>query len=265
MAPGKSIRRLRREPELFVCGLRGHELPGAQLSDVDERHAAIARATEDGRRLVRCLRCNDWVLVDPPAQGITIDNVDAVPRPSRGRALRDELVLRVIAVDRVFHAVAFAAVGVAAVVIDRDIHGVHSWANDLLNDLNNSKQGSGGASSHGILTALLTRLANVKPHSLVLLAVFAFAYAAVSATEAVGLWLQKRWAEYLTALATAAFLPIEIHELIKRVTFVRVIAFVINVVILVYLVWAKHLFGVGGPVEERESVAPLEPLPDLVT
>ena len=264
MAPGRSIRHVQREPELFVCGIRGHELPGAAIGTVDERHAAIARTTVDGQRLVRCLRCGDWVLIAPPASGgVTIDDVATIPRPSRGKALRDEFVLRIIAIDRVFHTLAFAAVGVAAVVIDRDIGGVHAWANSLLGDLNNAQQGSGGASSHGIITGLLTHVANLKPHSLKLLALFAFAYAALSATEAVGLWLQKRWAEYLTAVATAVFLPLEIHELLKRVTFVRIFAFIVNVAILVYLVWAKHLFGVGGPRKQTDEPLPLEPLPDL--
>ena len=54
----------------------------------------------------------------------------------------------------------------------------------------------------------------------------------VEAVEAVGLWHERRWAEYLTALATAGFLPFEIDELIKRVTVFRVSALVINVAIL---------------------------------
>ena len=63
--------------------------------------------------------------------------------------------------------------------------------------------------------------------------------------EAVGLWRERRWAEYLTALATAGFLPLEVHELLKRVTILRVSALVVNVAILVYLVYAKRLFGVA--------------------
>jgi uncharacterized membrane protein (DUF2068 family) len=264
MAPGKSIQHVRREPELFVCGIRGHELPGAALGDVDARHAGIARETVDGQRLVRCLRCGDWVLVDPPRPaGIAIDDVAAIPRPSRGRALRDEFVLRIIAIDRVFHTLAFTAVGVAAIAIDRDIGGVHSWANSLLNDLKNAQDGSGGASSHGVLTALLNRLANLKPHSLKVLAAFAFVYASISAAEAIGLWLQKRWAEYLTAIATAIFLPLEIHELVKRVTLVRILALAVNLAILIYLVWAKHLFGIGGKKPDTNEPLVLEPLPDL--
>ncbi len=71
----------------------------------------------------------------------------------------------------------------------------------------------------------------------------------VEAVEAVGLWHERRWAEYLTALATAGFLPFEVDELIKRVTVFRVSALVINGAILVWLVWKKRLFGIGGGVE----------------
>ena len=116
--------------------------------------------------------------------------------------------------------------------------------------------------AHGLTAGLLTRLAHLRPHSLLLLAMIATAYAVVSAFETVGLWRERRWAEYLTALATAGFLPLELYELAKRVTVVRVGTMVVNIAILAYLVIAKHLFGIGGPRREPESL-PLESLPEL--
>jgi uncharacterized membrane protein (DUF2068 family) len=84
----------------------------------------------------------------------------------------------------------------------------------------------------------------------------AIVYSVVEGVEAVGLWLEKRWAEYLTAVATAGFLPFEVHELTKRVTVLRVTALVVNVAILVWLVRRKRLFGVRGgerAVEQEEE------------
>ncbi len=60
------------------------------------------------------------------------------------------------------------------------------------------------------------------------------------------LWQGKRWAEYLTVIATSLFLPLEINELIDKVSFLRVSALLVNLAILVYLVWTKRLFGIRG-------------------
>jgi uncharacterized membrane protein (DUF2068 family) len=68
----------------------------------------------------------------------------------------------------------------------------------------------------------------------------------IEGVEAVGLWRERRWAEYLTAIATAGFLPFEIDELAKRVTILRVGALVVNLAILIWLVYRKRLFGVRG-------------------
>ena len=81
----------------------------------------------------------------------------------------------------------------------------------------------------------------------------ASAYAVLEGAEAVGLWWQKRWAEYLTFIATCVFLPYEIWELTKSISPLKIIALVINLAIAVYLLLAKRLFGLrgGAAAEER--------------
>ena len=81
--------------------------------------------------------------------------------------------------------------------------------------------------------------------SLRVVAFTAAVYCVLEGTEAVGLWKERRWAEYLTAVATAGFLPFEIIELSKKVSPLKVATLVVNLAILVYLIWAKRLFGVG--------------------
>ena len=51
--------------------------------------------------------------------------------------------------------------------------------------------------------------------------------------EAVGLWFAKRWAEYLTFIATTLLLPLEIYEIIHRGTVLKVIGFLINLAVVV--------------------------------
>ena len=50
--------------------------------------------------------------------------------------------------------------------------------------------------------------------------------------------------------------------IIAQVVMMRIATMVVNLVILGYLVVAKHLFGIGGPRPEPESV-PVDELPDL--
>ena len=72
--------------------------------------------------------------------------------------------------------------------------------------------------------------------------------------EAVGLWYQRRWAEYLTFVATTAFLPLEVLELTKQVSAFKVTALIVNLAVVIYLLFAKRLFGLrgGAAADERE-------------
>ena len=62
------------------------------------------------------------------------------------------------------------------------------------------------------------------------------AYAAVFATEGIGLWMRKRWAEWLTIIITGSLIPLEIWELSMRPTFGKASVFVVNVAIVWYLI-----------------------------
>ena len=53
-------------------------------------------------------------------------------------------------------------------------------------------------------------------------------------------------------MATAAFIPVEIYELIEHVSVFKIVLLLINVAAVVWLVFAKRLFGVrGGRAAER--------------
>jgi uncharacterized membrane protein (DUF2068 family) len=92
----------------------------------------------------------------------------------------------------------------------------------------------------------LGKLLSVRSAAIDLVLFTALAYFVLELVEAIGLWHEKRWAEYLTAVATSGLLPLEILELTKRVTVIRVGALVINIAIIVWLVYRKRLFGVAG-------------------
>jgi uncharacterized membrane protein (DUF2068 family) len=74
------------------------------------------------------------------------------------------------------------------------------------------------------------------------IAVGAILYGLLEVTEAVGLILRRRWAEYLVLLATVAFLPLEIDEMLRKPSVLKALTLLINIAIAVYLVWRKQLF-----------------------
>ena len=100
----------------------------------------------------------------------------------------------------------------------------------------------------------LDKLFTLSKGTLIEAGIALLAYAVLEGVEAIGLWHGKRWAEYLTFIATVVLLPFEIYELTERVSPLKLIGFVINLAVVVYLIYAKRLFGVrgGGAVDERE-------------
>jgi len=70
-----------------------------------------------------------------------------------------------------------------------------------------------------------------------LIAGFSALYAGVRFAEAYGLWHERRWAEWFAALSGAIYIPAEIYELMHRVTWLKVTALVINVIVVAYMVW----------------------------
>jgi uncharacterized membrane protein (DUF2068 family) len=210
---------------------------------------------EDGVRWYRCVRCDSWLPLPPPASPTreTLPPRDEVELPLRGKALRDRVVLRIIAIDRAFHFVVLAVLAIAVFLFAA--HEIR--VRDAFYRLVNAVQGTTGnpqhVSGHGFLHTI-EHIFTLKSSTLYAVAAAAAAYAVLEGAEAVGLWYQKRWAEYLTFVATILFIPYEIYELSKAVSAFKAVAFVINLAIAVYLLYAKRLFGLrgGGAAEARE-------------
>jgi len=80
-------------------------------------------------------------------------------------------------------------------------------------------------------------MADVSDAKLWLLAGFAALYAAIRFSEAYGLWHERRWAEWLAALSGAVYVPVEIYELTVHVTWLKLGALTLNLVVVAYMVW----------------------------
>jgi uncharacterized membrane protein (DUF2068 family) len=81
------------------------------------------------------------------------------------------------------------------------------------------------------------RLTHLENAHLPAVALIACLYGLLFAVEGVGLWMGKRWAEYLTLVATSSLVPFEIYELVQRVSWPRVATLVVNLLVVGYLFW----------------------------
>jgi uncharacterized membrane protein (DUF2068 family) len=97
---------------------------------------------------------------------------------------------------------------------------------------------------HDIVTRVLEWFSGLSEANVHRLRFVTLTYAAVFAVEGVGLWMQKRWAEWLTCVITASLIPLEVWEFVERPNLGKAAVVVANVAIVVYLVW--HVRRKGG-------------------
>jgi uncharacterized membrane protein (DUF2068 family) len=79
------------------------------------------------------------------------------------------------------------------------------------------------------------RVFNVTPKQLKELSVGTFVYAGIFLTEGTGLLARKHWAEYMTLISTGLFIPLEVYEIHRHFTWLKVAVTVVNVLIVWYL------------------------------
>ncbi len=239
--------------ELVVCGLRGHRLVGTDAEEFRPQDAIFARMI-NGVRWHRCVRCDGWLPVEAPATPTRKHPPERaeVVLPVRGRPLRDKIVLRAIAVDRAFHFLILGLIATAIFVLAARREELRDDFYRVVADFEGGVGSQLDLPRHGLLHTV-DDLLSLQSGALRLVGAAVAVYALIEGTEAVGLWLQKRWAEYLTLVATSVFLPLEVYEIARSLSPLKAFAFVVNVAIVVYLLYAKRLFGLRGGVAAEEE------------
>jgi len=105
-----------------------------------------------------------------------------------------------------------------------------------------------------LLSTVLRPIGGFSSRTVLVIGIGALLFGALELTEAVGLARRRRWAEYLTVIAGCIGIPLEVSEVLNRQTPVRISILLINVAIVIYLAWQKHLFGLrGGVATETET------------
>jgi uncharacterized membrane protein (DUF2068 family) len=220
--------------ELRTCARRGH----ITYAPDDAALAGRLSGTTGLGEVWRCLRCGDFIPGPPHGRGRAED----APLVLRGKALRQAIILRALAVERWIRAllIAFAAWAVWR------FHGAQGSIQATVDHDLPLLRASGVKVDQMTLIHELERALATKPSTLALLTLALAAYALLELVEGVGLWLLKRWGEYFAVVATSIFLPLEVHDLLKGITFTRVLTLTINVAAVIYLLFSKRLFGLRG-------------------
>jgi len=200
---------------------------------------------DSGVRWYRCVRCDSWVqrkIPEHPSRE-RVESRDEIALPLRGSALRDRYVLRLIALDRAVHVAVLSGLAIVLFTFAAHDQVLHRDYENIMDAL---AGGAPGASQARGVLGYLGRAFKYTPAHLRVLGGVLLAYAALEATEMVGLWLNKRWAEYLTFVATTVLVPYEVYELTISVSVFKLVTLVINLAVVLYLLLAKRLFGLRG-------------------
>jgi uncharacterized membrane protein (DUF2068 family) len=223
---------------LLGCGRFGHATYAPSEPELRER---LSAPTAGGLAWC-CLRCAAFVPGEPAGAGPAA----AAPDVRRGIDLRSAFILRLFAIERFFRALVF---GVAAYAVwrfeyarasleqtfRRELPAVRTLFGQLGYDIDHSK-----------LVGLIQHALTLRSTTISLIAGGLAAYTVVEIIEGVGLWLSKRWGEYFAMVVTSLGLPYEIWDLTNKVTVTRVIFFLVNLALVLYLVITKRLFGARG-------------------
>lgn len=190
----------------------------------------------------RCLRCGDYVLGEPKGSG----PASRAPEVRRGKALRDVVILRLLAVERFFRGL-LVILAAYAVYDFRNHQGnvQKAFADDLPAIQNAAEKLHWNLANSAFITDV-ERILQLSRTTLTWIAAGLLLYGILQLIEGTGLWLIKRWGEYFAVVATALFVPLEAYELSERITWLRIVLQLLNVAAVIYLLLTKRLFGLRG-------------------
>jgi len=223
---------------LRSCGLRGHVTYAPTEEALRDRLHVVTPAGEAWR----CLRCGTYAVGAPNASGAA----DAAPRVLRGKALRDAFILRLLAVERGIRGLGLALIAIGILKFSSSHDVLQQMLDTYLPLVRPIADRVGYDLETSGVVRLIHEALNLKHTTVLWAAAGIGAYAALELVEAVGLWLMKRWGEYVAVVGTAVFIPLEVYELIDKASVLKAVALLVNVGAVVYILVTKRLFGLRG-------------------
>jgi len=152
----------------------------------------------------------------------------------RNAGAASDRLLPLIAIERSIRAVALIAIGLVLIT-----HPHTDWGKTIT-DLS---QHVGLDPSRNGIQRLIAKVQAISPDKYTVFGIIAIAYGVLEGVEGYGLWRRRRWAEYLTIVATSLLFVPEVYELTKTQTPLKVGALLANIAIVVYLIVRLRRYG----------------------
>jgi uncharacterized membrane protein (DUF2068 family) len=137
-------------------------------------------------------------------------------------------LIRLVAVFKLLKAAALIATGIG---IFRLIH------TDMSTQLDHWVLHLGLDPGGRYVSRAIQKATSLPPNKVRDLGLVSFLYAALFLTEGIGLWLEKRWAEWFTVIITSSLVPVEIYEIFHRPTAIKIAVLALNIAIVAYLLY----------------------------
>lgn len=135
-----------------------------------------------------------------------------------------------IGVFKLLKAMVLAPLGVASLL---------GWSEELVRSVADRLRWTGALSGNHVVQAAVGRLLSLDTRDLREIGAAFVVYAGVFVVEGIGLLRGRPWAEWLTVIVTASFIPFEVYELTRRPGVGKVIAIAVNAAIVAYLAWRR--------------------------
>jgi uncharacterized membrane protein (DUF2068 family) len=138
-----------------------------------------------------------------------------------------DLFLRVIAIFKLVKAVLFVCAGLAL---------LHDMNKDVQKQLEHVMGNLHVDTEHHIARWCLEKAGELTRTKLASFSAICFFYATLFSIEGTGLYLRKRWAEWLVVVLTASLLPYEAYLIWHKISWLKILLTCINLTILAYLI-----------------------------
>ncbi|HXS75054.1 MAG TPA: DUF2127 domain-containing protein [Terracidiphilus sp.] len=139
----------------------------------------------------------------------------------------DTGLLRLIAFFKLLKVAALIATGIAALKL------IHA---DVGTVLEHVVLRFGFDPGSTLLNHAIQRVCEIPQDRIWELGAISFVYAGLFLIEGIGLWMAKRWGEWVTVSITGSLIPFEVYETIHRPDLLRILVLLINVAVVGYLI-----------------------------